>query len=100
MRVAIVHPRFSELGGAEKAIEALARLYPEADIFVLFNLPEMVPYSLRDRKIYTTFLNEVPWIRKIHHQLMFLYPIAIESLDLSAYDLVISSSGPATFALD
>jgi glycosyltransferase involved in cell wall biosynthesis len=88
------------LGGAERVIEALALLYPQADIFLLFSLPEMVPYSLRDRTIYTTFLNDVPWIRKIHHHLMFLYPMAIESLDLSAYDLVISSAGPATFGVN
>lgn len=75
-------------------------IYPQADIFVLSSVPEMVPFSLRDRKIYTTFLNDVPWIRKIHEKLMVLYPTTIESLDLSAYDLVISSAGPATFGVN
>jgi len=100
MKVAIVHPRFSVLGGAEKAIEALALLYPQADIFLLFALPEMVPAALRDRKIHTTFLNNMPGIRTFHNHLMFLYPLAIESLDLSPYDLVISSAGPAVFGVN
>lgn len=100
MNVAIVHPRFSVLGGAEKVVEALALLYPQADIFLLFALPEMVPASLRDRRIYTTFLNEIPGIRRFNNHLMFLYPLAVESLDLSAYDLVLSSAGPAVFGVN
>jgi len=100
MRVAIVHPWFLVLGGGEKVIEELAELYPEADIFVLFSVPQMVPASIRDRRIYTTFLNRIPWIRKLYRELMLLYPTAIESLDLSTYDLVISSSGPVTFGIN
>lgn len=108
MRVAFIHPRFLALGGGEKVIETLALIYPEADIFAMFSAPEMVPLSLRNRTIYTTFLNKIPWTKtlhdnrwtkKLHNQLAVLYPLAIESLDLSAYDLVISSGGPATFGV-
>jgi glycosyltransferase involved in cell wall biosynthesis len=99
-RVAIVHPRLIAMGGAERVIEALAVLYPQADIFVLSSEPKMVPLSLRDHKIYTSFLNDIPWIRKVYDRLMFLYPVAIEAFDLSAYDLVISSAGPAVFGVN
>ncbi len=100
MKVAIVHPWFLVLGGGEKVVEELAELYPEADIFVLFSVSQMVPESIRDRRIYTSFLNGVPWIQKLHRELIILYPTAVESLDLSSYDLVISSSGPATFGIN
>ena len=100
MRVAIVHPRFTVLGGGERVIEALALLYPQADIFVLSCVPEMVPSSLRGRNIYTCFLNDVPLLRGIFERTMVLYPIAVESWDLSGYDLVVSSAGPAVFGVN
>jgi hypothetical protein len=65
VRVAVIFPRFSVLGGGEREIEALALLYPQADIFVLFSVPAMVPPSLRDRTLHTTFLNEIRWINKL-----------------------------------
>jgi glycosyltransferase involved in cell wall biosynthesis len=108
VRVAIIHPRFLALGGGEKVIEALGSIYPQADLFTIFSSPEMVPLSLRDRRIYTTFLNNIPgtnkwhdtpWAKRLHDKLAVLYPLAIDSLDLSAYDLVISSAGPATFGV-
>lgn len=100
VKVAIIHPHFSVLGGGEKVIEALALLFPQADIFALFSVPEMVPLSLRNRNIYTTFLNNRPMLRRIFNTLMVLQPMVIESLDLSAYDLVISSSGAGTFGVN
>lgn len=75
-------------------------LYPQADIFVLSSIPEMVPASLRNQKIYTSYLNKIPWLRTKYDKLMVFYPTAIESIDLSAYDLVISSAGPATFGVN
>ena len=96
MKVAIVHPWFWELGGGEKVIEALLSIYPQADIFVLVYQRSGVPPSLRDKTIHTTFLNRLPWISRLRRSLVFLYPTAIESIDLSAYDLVISSAGPVT----
>lgn len=100
MRIAIVFPRFSVLGGGERVVEALALLYPQADFFVLFSVPAMVPPGLRDRTIHTTFLNQIPWINKLAPKLTFLYPLAVESLDLSAYDLIISVPGPAVFGVN
>ncbi len=96
MRTAIVHPWFLELGGGEKVIEALIAIYPQADIFVLVYRRSGVPASLRDRTIHASFLNRLPGITQLRRSLVFLYPTAIESIDLSEYDLVISSAGPVT----
>jgi glycosyltransferase involved in cell wall biosynthesis len=93
MRVALVHYWLLGQRGGEKVLEAIARLYPEADIFTLFYDPEAVSPYLRTREIYTSVLNP---LRKIHRALLPLMPLALESFDLRSYDLVISSeSGPA-----
>jgi glycosyltransferase involved in cell wall biosynthesis len=100
VKVAIIFPRFTGLGGGERVIDALTRLYPQAEIFVLYSVPAMVPPKLRDRTIHTTFLNDIPWINRLAPKLTVLYPSAIESLDLSAYGLVISVPGPAVLGVN
>lgn len=100
LQVAIIHPQFLALGGAEKVVETLGQIYPQADIFTLSALPEKIPRSLRNRKINTTFLNDLSWSRKKHNRLSVLYPMAVESMDLREYDLVISSAGPAVFGVN
>jgi glycosyltransferase involved in cell wall biosynthesis len=100
MKVAIIHPWFWSLGGGEKVIEALASLYPQAEIFLLGCRKQGIPATLRNRKIHTSFMNDIPGISKLRWPLFFLYPTAVESFDLREYDLVISSSGPATFGVN
>jgi glycosyltransferase involved in cell wall biosynthesis len=79
--------------GGEKVLEAICRIFPEADIFTLFYEPEAVSPFLRSRKIYASRLNP---LRRFHRCLLPLMPMALESFDLRSYDLVISSeSGPA-----
>src|SRR6202166_2937851 len=96
LRVAIVHYWFIARCGGERVVEALAEIFPQADIFSL-----VVDYStlapiLQNRKLQTSFLQRVPGAKKFHRQFLFLHPLALEQFDLSEYDLVISSeSGPA-----
>ena len=93
MRVAIVHYWLINMRGGEKVVEALCRLYPDADIFTLFYDPERVSPFLRTRRITSSFLNP---FRKRYRSLLPLMPVALEHFDLRGYDLVISSeSGPA-----
>lgn len=81
-------------------IEALVLLYPQADIFVLSSTPEMIPASLRNQRIYNSYLNRIPLLRRSYDKFMVFYPSAVESMNLSTYDLVISSAGPATFGVN
>lgn len=95
MRVAVVHHWFVSQGGGERVAEVLAQMYPEADLFALVANPKWVPQSLRHRSLQTSFLNRVPFASRIHRQLLPLYPMAVEQIDLSEYDLVLTSdSGP------
>src|SRR5436305_6352499 len=93
MRVALVHYWLLGMRGGEKVIEALCRLFPEADIFTLFYEPEKVSQLIRSHRVTASVLNP---LRRHYRSLLPLAPIALEHLDLRGYDLVISSeSGPA-----
>ncbi|MDX3909847.1 MAG: glycosyltransferase [Sphingobium sp.] len=95
MKVAVVHPWFITNGGGEKVVEALARLYPQADFFGLMVSQEQIPPALQGRTIHSTFLDYVPGSSHYYKHLSPLYPIATHTLDVTGYDLVISSGGPA-----
>jgi glycosyltransferase involved in cell wall biosynthesis len=94
MRVAIVHYWFLVNGGGERVVEVLGDMYPEADIFCLFAEPDSIPASLRSHKVTTSFLNRSNVARRYNREVFPLYPVAIESLDLRSYDLVITSDSP------
>lgn len=82
--------------GGERVIERLLRLYPKADIFTHVYEPDRVSSLIRAANVRTTFIQKLPGAKKHYQKYLPLMPRALEALDLSAYDLVISSeSGPA-----
>lgn len=95
MKVAIVHYWLVGMRGGEKVVEVLCDLYPEADIFTLVCDPSAISEKLKRHRITTSFLQKIGGVR--HYQKMLpLMPHALESFDLTGYDLIISSeSGPA-----
>jgi glycosyltransferase involved in cell wall biosynthesis len=93
MRVALVHYWLLGSRGGERVLEAICRLFPQADIFTLFYDSERVSPLIRSKNVFPSFLNP---LRRFHRSLLPLMPMALESFDLRNYDLVISSeSGPA-----
>ena len=95
MRVAIVHHWFVTRGGGEQVAEALATMFPNADLFTLVMDPRYSSPELEGREIRTSVLQRLPFAPRIHRHLMPLYPFAVEQLDLRQYDLVFTSdSGP------
>ncbi|WP_159586725.1 glycosyltransferase [Chelativorans xinjiangense] len=96
MRVAIVHYWLVSMRGGEKVVEALCDMYPGADIFTLVYDEERVSAKIRRHKVTPSFLQKIPGARRHYQSLLPLMPFALESLDLSGYDLILSSeSGPA-----
>jgi glycosyltransferase involved in cell wall biosynthesis len=96
LRVAIVHYWFVGRAGGEKVVEALAEVFPQADLFSLVVDRKTLAPILQGRKMETSFLQRMPGAKRFHRHFFFLYAIALEQFDLSGYDLVISSeSGPA-----
>lgn len=96
MRVAIVHYWLVSMRGGEKVIESLCDLYPEADIFTLVYDKDRVSEKIRGHNVQSSFLQRIPGATRHYQSLLPLMPFALESLDLTGYDLIISSeSGPA-----
>lgn len=93
MKIAIVHDWLGETrGGAEEVLIRLAQLYPQADIFCLTYSAKKYP-ELAERSVTSSWLGKLPaFIRKKSGLLTVFAPHAIEHLDLTGYDLVISSS--------
>ena len=93
MRVAIVHDWLAASGGAELVLGQLLLCFPQADIFTLVDfMPESERVFLSDHRITTSFIELLPGARRYFRHFLPLMPRAIESLDVSQYDLVISSS--------
>src|SRR5450755_1745629 len=93
MKVALVHDWLVMRAGSERVVEEILHLFPQADLFTLVcALPPGQDGMLRGRKLTTSFLQKLWGAKTRHRMFMPLMPIAIEQFDLSAYDLVISSS--------
>ena len=93
MKVAIVHDWLVTYAGAERVLEQILNLYPDADLFsVVDYLPEKKRDFIKNKPVSTTFIQKLPFAKKKYRNYLPLMPIAIEQLDLSAYDLVLSSS--------
>ncbi len=92
IKVALVTESLWKMGGSNRVLDIFAEIYPKADIFALFGEKNNLSTNLKERKTEFTFLNKIPFIKKIYRYTFFLWPIAIENIDLSSYDLVISVS--------
>lgn len=93
MRVAIVHDWLTLKGGAETCLEEFLDLYPQADLFCVVDfLPEQERGFLQGHRITTSFIQRLPGAAKRYRSYLPLMPIAVEQLDVTSYDLVISSS--------
>lgn len=93
-KIALMHEWYTTLAGSEKVMEQLAGLYTQADLFAVYADPDFVQKTdfLRNRKLTTTFIQDLPWASKSFRSYLPLMPLAIEQLDMSPYDVVISSN--------
>lgn len=93
MKVAIVHDWLVTYGGAERVLEQMLLIYPEADLFSLYDfIPEGQRGFILNKKVTTSFLQKMPFAKSKYRSYLPLMPLAIEQFDLSQYDLIISSS--------
>jgi glycosyltransferase involved in cell wall biosynthesis len=92
MRVAIIHDYLNQYGGAERVLEALHDLYPDAPIYTSLYDPAAMPEFYRAWDIRTSWMQRLPGWRRHFQKYFLFYPSAFESFDLSSYDLILSSS--------
>ena len=96
MKLAIVHDLLREYGGAERVVEAMHGIWPEAPVYTSFiDWKGLGPHSYRFKgwDIRPSWMQRNWFVKKFHSPLRFLAPDVWESFDLSAYDVVITSSG-------
>lgn len=94
MKVAIVHDYINEYGGAERVLEELHRIFPDAPIYTAFYKKGSSAHSrLIDAHIISSWAQNVPFfIDKLHSPLRFLAPLIWGSFNFSTYDVVITSA--------
>lgn len=91
MKVALVHEWLTTLGGSERVVLALAKIFPGAPIFTSVYDPTRLPAEFQQLDIRPSFLQRIPGATRRHQALLPLMPLAFEQHDLRGYDLVISS---------
>ena len=93
MRIAIIHDWLVTYAGAERVLEQMLQVFPDADIY---SLVDFLPHDRRafilSKEVNTSFIQNMPQAKRFYRNYLPLMPLAIEQFDLSAYDLVISSS--------
>jgi glycosyltransferase involved in cell wall biosynthesis len=91
-KIAIVHDYFTQRGGAERVAEQLYAMLPGADIYSTVALPKMIPAAVPAEKIRTSWMQSLPKMEKYHRYYFAMYPLGVKALDLTEYDVVITSS--------
>jgi hypothetical protein len=92
MRVAIVHDWLTGMRGGEKCLEVFCELFPDADLYSLVYDRADVSPTIKQMNVKTSWIDRLPGAKKHFRYLLPLFPTAIESFELSDYDLILSSS--------
>lgn len=95
-KIALVHDHLAQDGGAERVLQVFQQMWPDAPTFVLLHNPAQASPAFLGKDIRTSFIQRLPWGVKKYQWYFPLMPSAIESFDLSEFDVIVSSS--ASFA--
>ncbi len=94
-RAAVFHDNFAQHGGAERVAEVLHRTlaaaYPGTQLHSTLSAEERLSPSLQQANIRNTWMQRLPARARLFRAYFLLYPFAVESANLDAYDLVVSS---------
>lgn len=93
MKTAVIHDWLVTYAGADRVLEQVLACFPDADLYSLVDfLPAQQRGFIQNKPVQTSFFQHLPFARQAFRKYLPLMPLAIEQFDLSAYDLVISSS--------
>jgi len=93
MKIAIIHDWLVTYAGAERVLEQMLNVFPDADLFSLVDfLPDNQRGFIHNKPVTTSFIQKLPRAKTKYRQYLPLMPLAIEQHDLSSFDIVISSS--------
>ena len=100
MKAALVHYWLVRQRGGEQVLDAIAELLPGADLISHVVDPALLRGALANRRVRETFISRLPFAREKYPVYLPLMPAALESLDMSSYDLIVSSeAGPAKWVI-
>lgn len=92
LKIAIVHDYLNQMGGAERVVAVLHKMFPEAPIYTtIVDRNKLLP-ELQDAVIHTTWMQRIPGILNKFKLYFWLYPFSIRSINVKSYDLILSSS--------
>lgn len=94
MKVALVYDRVNKIGGAERVLETLHQIWPEAPLYTAVYYPQSAPWAKRF-KVIPSFLDKFPFAKRRHEAYPYLMPLAFESFSFDDYDVVISITSEA-----
>lgn len=92
LNIALVHDWLTGMRGGEKVLEVLCELFPEATLLTLLHNKGSVSQTIERHRIRTSFIDRLPMKSKRYRNYLPLFPTAIDSMDFSDYDLILSTS--------
>jgi glycosyltransferase involved in cell wall biosynthesis len=91
-KIALVHDWLTGMRGGEKALEVLCERFPDAELFTLVYIRGSVSPAIARLPIHTSFVQALPFVRRLYRHYLPLFPTAVEQFDLDDFDLVVSTS--------
>ncbi|MGA3085217.1 MAG: glycosyltransferase [Thermodesulfobacteriota bacterium] len=92
LKVALVHDWLTGMRGGEKCLEIFCEIFPQADLYTLLHVKGSVSPTIEKHRILTTWAQHLPGVEKKYRHYLPLFPLAVRSMNLKGYDLVLSSS--------
>lgn len=89
MRLAFVYDRLNKIGGAERVLESLRQIWPQAPFYTAVHDPKLAPFA-KNWQVHTSFMQKVPLAKKHHELFAWAMPLAFESFNFTDFDIVIS----------
>ncbi|MCS7245960.1 MAG: glycosyltransferase [candidate division WOR-3 bacterium] len=93
MKIALLHDWIIDIAGSEVVFKALCEIFKDADIWtIVYDKRSIEKLGINDRKVFHSLAQYLPFSKKLYRYYFFLYPIIVEQINLSKYDIIISSS--------
>ncbi|MEA1962730.1 MAG: glycosyltransferase, partial [Patescibacteria group bacterium] len=92
MKVALIHDHLAQMGGAEKVLQVLTEMFPDAPVYTLLYRQENIEKNFFNTRIKPSIIQKLPGSIKHYKWYMPFMPMSVEFFDLTDYDLVISST--------
>ncbi len=91
-RIAIVHDWLTGMRGGEKVLDAICERFPDAALFTLVHVRGSVSPTIERMRPRTSFVQHLPFVKRLYRAYLPLFPAAVEQLDLDGFDFVLSVS--------